>query len=135
MLIVEVVPPLLKSLRTSRSPTLCTPLNVPLLLSVTWFWKNQKPCWASPLLSKRSEPKYRTSFEPAGYRAAKLSCRLSLSGRPPDWSFHAQLERSIGSFDPPPVKIVAFCAPSLVNDHAVAPVVSLLVEQSLPSTW
>jgi hypothetical protein len=32
------------------------------------------------------------------------------------------------------VKIVAFCTPSLVNDTAVAPVVLLVVEQSLPST-
>jgi hypothetical protein len=65
-LIVDVVPPLLKSLITSRSPALWTPLNLkppPLLTSVCsiLFWKNQKPCWASPLLSKRSEPKYRTS--------------------------------------------------------------------------
>ena len=49
------------------------------------------------------------------YRAAKLSWRLSLSGNPPLWSFHCQLDRSLGSFDPPPVKMLAFCAPSFVN--------------------
>src|SRR6266487_366841 len=112
---LDVVPPLLKSLMISRSPATCVagapvrgsqkPVPPPTfcgqstagvagLLSssyvvLTAFWKNQKPCCASPLLSKRSEPKYRTSqvVSPAGavqatvmgkeYRAAKESCRLS----------------------------------------------------------
>jgi hypothetical protein len=102
--IVDVVPPLLKSLITSRSPVRCTPVKPEppptlLLPSAIEFWKNQKPCCASPLLSKRSEPKYSTSQvgpllgqEDAGgneYRAAKLCRRLSLSGRPPAPSFHA----------------------------------------------
>src|SRR5678810_542871 len=64
--IVEVVPPLLKALMTSTSPALCTPLNpVPppteFVPSPIEFWKNQNPCWASPLLSYRSEPKYSRS--------------------------------------------------------------------------
>src|SRR5437879_6566086 len=128
----EVPPPLLKSLTIRMSPTVCCarfplestnlPALGPLVARDTRPWKNQNPCWASPLLSKRSEPKYsssqdvtpaRTGQEALGvseYRAAKLSWRLSLSGKPPVWSFHCQLDRSIGSFDPPPVKIVAFCA-------------------------
>src|SRR5438067_11807366 len=119
----DVPPPFEKSLMTSRSPFLWTPLNAkppPLfvLLSVILFWKNQKPCWASPLLSKRSEPKNSTSqvaADPAGqsvpsvlsvsgaseYRAAKPWTRLSLSGRPPA-SFQAQLAMAIGAFEPPP---------------------------------
>src|SRR5262245_55515075 len=48
-LIVDVVPPLLKSLITSRSPVLWTPSNwLPSFSSfppwVILFWKNQKPC-------------------------------------------------------------------------------------------
>src|SRR5436309_2315779 len=59
-------PPLLKSLMTSRSPSLWRPLKLkppPLGVDprVILFWKNQNPCWASPLLSKRSDPKYSTS--------------------------------------------------------------------------
>jgi hypothetical protein len=54
--IVDVVPPLLKSVTTRTSPALCTPVKpVPpptlLVPSAIEFWKNQKPCWASPLLS------------------------------------------------------------------------------------
>src|SRR3954447_22042321 len=100
----EVPPPLLKSLMTSRSPSLCTPLKLEpppfgVLPNVTLFWKNQKPCCASPLLSKRSDPKYKTShvvvplvlppgpgqlaLEGTEYRVAKPCWRLSLSGRPP----------------------------------------------------
>ncbi len=85
-LIVEVPPPLLKSLMTSRSPFLCVaaapvsgsqkPVPPPITCGqavsttpsplasnpvLTLFWKNQKPCCASPLLSKRSEPKKITS--------------------------------------------------------------------------
>ena len=86
--IVDVVPPLLKSVTTNTSPFLCTPVNPvppPTLppLSPIEFWKNQNPCCASPLLSKRSEPKYSTSPAAVEYRAAKLCRRLSLSGRPP----------------------------------------------------
>src|SRR3954453_16896151 len=63
---VDVLPPLLKSLMTSRAPGLCTPvkpLPPPTLLlpSATEFCKNQNPCCASPLLSRRSEPKNSTS--------------------------------------------------------------------------
>src|SRR6478752_6843359 len=132
MLIVETWPPLLKSLRMSRSAFLWTPTNLPVAGSrVTLFWKNQKPCWASPLLSKRSEPKNRTSqlvavagagqVEDFGmeYRAAKVSWRLSLSGRPPAWSFHCHPVSVSGSLDPPPVKMVAFCDPSLAQATAV----------------
>ena len=56
-LIVDVVPPFEKSLMIRRSPAACVPLKVPFAFNPTGFWKNQKPCWASPLLSKRSEPK------------------------------------------------------------------------------
>src|SRR5215470_2141749 len=64
--IVDVAPPLLKSLITSRSPGRCTPLKPEppptlLLPRPIEFWKNQNPCCASPLLSSRSEPKYSTS--------------------------------------------------------------------------
>src|SRR5262245_29738732 len=64
--IVDVVPPLEKLLMTSTSPILCTPLNFNpppsfcVVVSIL-FWRNQKACWASPLLSKRSEPKYKIS--------------------------------------------------------------------------
>src|SRR6478735_7563726 len=133
MLIVETEPPLLKSLRMSRSPGLWTPTNLPVAGSrVTLFWKNQKPCCASPLLSKRSEPKKRTSqlvavpgalqvvaFFGIEYLAAKASWRLSLSGRPPSWSFHCHPVRVSGSLEPPPVKMVAFCEPSLAQATAV----------------
>src|SRR5436190_11444416 len=153
---VDVLPPLLKSLMISRSPSLWTPLKLKpppfdVLPRVILFWKNQKPCWASPLLSKRSEPKNSTSqvaADPAGqsvpsvlsvsgaseYRAAKPWTRLSLSGRPPA-SFQAQLEMSIGSFEPPPVKIELFGFASVVKLTAVAPFVLFDVEQSLPVTW
>src|SRR4051812_46808733 len=68
---------------TSTSPVLCTPpkpLPPPMLLvpSVTLFWKNQKPCCASPLLSKRSEPKNRT----ARGRAAGAQCPPEANLRP-----------------------------------------------------
>src|SRR5262245_46417165 len=109
--IIEVVPPLLKSLITNRSPALCTPVKpvppptLPPFRPIE-FWKNQNPCCASPLLSLRSEPKYSTWPAEVVYRAAKLCSRLSLSGRPPA-SFHAHWLISCGSFDPPPVKMDA----------------------------
>ena len=64
--IVDVPPPFEKSLTISRSPSLCTPVKPvppPTLLepSPIGFWKNQKPCCASPLLSRRSEPKNSTT--------------------------------------------------------------------------
>src|SRR5262252_9410520 len=143
---IDVVPPLLKSVTTSTSPSLCTPVNpVPpptlLLPSAIEFWKNQKPCCASPLLSRRSEPKNSSSqvgAEPAGqvaeggseYLAAKLCSRLSLSGRPPAPSFHAHWLMSCGSFDPPPVKMVAFRFGSETQSTAVAPLVSPAVVHS-----
>jgi hypothetical protein len=37
--------------------------------------------------------------------------------------------------DPPPVKMLAFWLSSGVQSTAVAPVVLLVVEQSVPSTW
>src|SRR5207245_7181320 len=40
-------------------------------------------------------------------RTAKACSRLSLSGRPPTPSDQAQLLMSIGSFEPPPVNVVA----------------------------
>ena len=49
--------------------------------------------------------------------------------------FQIQSVMSSGSFEPPPVKIVAFSAPSSVQLTAPDPVVSKLVEQSLPTTW
>src|SRR5215471_1430571 len=66
---IDVVPPLLKSLMISTSPALCSPVNLlaPCAgppLSLTLFCMNQKPCWASPLLSKRSDPKNNTSQLP-----------------------------------------------------------------------
>src|SRR5215469_18233615 len=98
------------------------------------FWKNQKPCCASPLLSRRSDPKNNTSQAGAPllgqvddggseYSAAKLCSRLSLSGRPPAPSFQAQLLMSCGSLAPPPVKIVAFGLGSGTQSTAVAPLV------------
>src|SRR5216684_9100869 len=88
------------------------------------------------------------------YRAAKLCTRLSLSGRPPDPSFHAQLLMSNGSLEPPPLKVLAARSDVVVGlfamqvggvgcvalqsfDHAtaVAPLVLLDVEQSKPATW
>src|SRR5262249_44129762 len=82
-----------------------------------------------------SEPKYSSSqvaAPPVGqlgeggseYRAAKLCSRLSLSGRPPAPSFHAHWLMSCGSFDPPPVKMVAFGLGSATQSTAVAPLVS-----------
>jgi len=64
--IVDVVPPFEKSLTTSKSPSLCTPVKPvppPTLLepSPIASWKNQNPCCASPLLSRRSEPKNSTT--------------------------------------------------------------------------
>ncbi len=59
--IVEVLPPLVKSLKTSTSPSWCWPLNLPeltpLVIGPTALWKNQIPICASPLLAKRSAPK------------------------------------------------------------------------------
>src|SRR5436190_535043 len=124
MLIVDTPPPLLKSLMTRTSPFACTPVKPEppptlLLPRVIRFWKNQNPCWASPLLSKRSEPKKINSqvgFVPDGqfvlggaeYRAANPCSRLSLSGNPPTSSFQAHWLISIGSLDPPPVKKLLF---------------------------
>src|SRR5262245_21061213 len=62
-LIVDVPPPLLKSDRMRMSPTLWNSgalslVKVPLAVSSPIrFWSSQKPSWASPLLSSRSEPK------------------------------------------------------------------------------
>jgi hypothetical protein len=124
------------------------PLPVPVV--AIWFWKNQNPCCASPLLSRRSDPKYSTwhvdavplgqvpVFEPVDgnvYLAAKLCSRLSFAGRPPAPSFHAHWLTSFGSFDPPPVKMVVFTFGSDTQSTAVAPVVLFVVEQSLPVTW
>ena len=64
--IVEVVPPLLNWLISSRSPFWWLPLNLKppceaVLVRLIFSLKNQKPSWASPLLSKRSTPKKMTS--------------------------------------------------------------------------
>src|SRR5438445_9269043 len=130
---VDVPPPLLKSLTTSRSPgrwntvppLLVNPLP-PLTLFVPSpipFCRNQKPCGASPLLSSRSEPKKMMSqvaalplgqfpvVEPVDwieYRAANAWRRSSLSNVLPLLSAHAHWFISYGSFEPPPVKNVAF---------------------------
>ncbi len=58
-----------------------------------------------------------------------------MSGNPPAPSFQAHWSMSIGSFDPPPVKIVEFGFASAVQATAFAPVVLEDVEQSLPVTW
>ena len=42
---------------------------------------------------------------------------------------------SCGSFEPPPVKIELFGFSSATQSTAVAPVVSLVVEQSACNTW
>src|SRR5258708_8710414 len=148
---VEIVPPMLKSLTTRRSPFLWTPVKVwpaPTLVvpRPIGFWKNQNAFCASPLLSNRSMPK-KTTLQvgppPAGhvvalagrlYRAAKPFRRTSLPGRPPAPWFQAQLLMSIGSLEPPPVKVVPPLADWEANSSAVAPFVLLVVEQSEPTT-
>src|SRR5207302_1013420 len=113
-------PPLLKSLTTRTSPFWCTPLKLnPApdfeLPRVTWFWKNQKPFWASPLLSKRSIPKkislhvdvldVQLAFVAVVYLAANPFRSTSLPGKPPTPCCHSQLEMSRGSLEPPPVNM------------------------------
>jgi len=67
--IVDVPPPLLKSLTIRMSFVRCEPVKpVPppdlAPAVVILFWKNQTPFWASPLLSKRSRPaNSRSHFE------------------------------------------------------------------------
>src|SRR5258708_8162629 len=68
------------------------------------------------------------------YRAAKPFRRMSLPGRPPEPWFQAQLLMSIGSLEPPPVKVVPLLADWEANSIAVAPFVFLVLEQSLPTT-
>src|SRR5258706_3714640 len=149
---VEIVPPMLKSLTTRRSPFLWTPVNVwpaPTLVvpSPIGFWKNQNAFCASPALSNRSIPK-KTTLQlvppPPGqvvalagrvYRAAKPFSKMSLPGRPPEPWFQAQLETSIGSLEPPPVNLGSLLADWVANSIAVAPFVLLVVEQSVVSTW
>src|SRR2546426_2915942 len=63
------------------------------------------------------------------YRTAKPCSRLSLSGNPPASSFQAHWLMSIGSLDPPPVKMLAFELGSAVQDTAVAPLVTAVVPQ------
>src|SRR6266566_2805511 len=85
-------------------------------------------------------------FVPAGqfalgaseYRAEKPCSRLSLSGNPPASSFQAHWLMSIGSLDPPPVKMLLFEFGSAVQDTAVAPVVTAVVPHPAtppPVTW
>src|SRR5262245_12382064 len=78
------------------------------------------------------------------YRAAKPWSRLSLSGSPPVSVFQAHWLMSIGSFDPPPVKIVQLVPPaqpgvttaaSSTHAVAVAPCVLLGVGQAAAETW
>src|SRR5213078_169611 len=74
----------------------------------------------------------------AEYRAAKPCSRLSLSGNPPAPSFQAHWLMSIGSLDPPPVKILLFGFGAAVQDTAVAPLVTAAVPQPAtppPVTW
>src|SRR5256885_11727205 len=74
----------------------------------------------------------------AEYRAAKPCSRLSLSGSPPAPSFQAHWLMSIGSFDPPPVKMLLFGFGSADQDTAVAPLVTAAVPQPArppPVTW
>src|SRR5438477_6200713 len=74
----------------------------------------------------------------AEYRAAKPCSRLSLSGSPPAPSFQAHWLMSIGSLDPPPVKMLLFGFGSAVQDTAVAPLVTAVVPQPArppPVTW
>src|SRR5215469_8191023 len=147
---VAVEPPTLKSLTTSRSPFLWTPLKPwppPLLLvpREIAFWKNQKPFWASPLLSKRSMPKKsclqgweaddpgQLALAAETYWALKPFSRMSLPGRPPVPWFQAQLEMSMGSLEPPLVKVVPVVAPCEANS-TVDVLALLVVEQSVPST-
>ena len=58
---------------------------------------------------------------------------MSLPGSPPLPWFHAQLETSIGSFDPPPVKVVPLFAGCDANSTAVAPLVVPLKTRSQSS--
>src|SRR6266571_2751205 len=67
------------------------------------------------------------------YRAAKAFRRTSLPGKPPLAWFQAQLELSMGSVEPPPVKVVQVAAPWLANSM-VEMLALLVVEQSVPST-
>src|SRR5260370_38786484 len=69
------------------------------------------------------------------YRAAKPFRRMSLPGRPPEAWFQAQLETSMGSFEPPPVKVKPVLGPWAAQDTALSQVVLNAVEQSLPTTW
>ncbi len=156
---VDIVPPMLKSLTTSTSPFMwhgvaAGPKQVkanppPLLVVVVGlilFWRNQNPFCASPELSKRSMPK-KTSLHgveavdpgqltSAGvlYRAAKPLRRMSLPGRPPDPWFQAQLEMSMGSLEPPPVKVVPLLAGWKAQARAVLPgiVTPVVVPQGTP---
>ena len=51
------LPPFVKALTTKTSPSECRPLNEPFAFRLTGLWKNQKPTFASPLVSNRSAPK------------------------------------------------------------------------------
>src|SRR6266568_97734 len=147
---VETTPPMLKSLTTRRSPFMWTPVKVwppPLLPAprLIWFWKNQKPFCASPALSNRSMPKKICLHVPAAtepgqlplgdvvYSAANPFSKMSLPGRPPVAWFQAQLETSMGSLEPPPVKVVPVEAPCEANS-SVFVFALLVVEQSMVRT-
>src|SRR5258708_32678149 len=67
------------------------------------------------------------------YWAAKPFSKMSLPGRPPAAWFQAQLETSIGSLEPPPVKVVPVEAPCEANSK-VPVFAKLVVEQSVPRT-
>src|SRR2546428_3376140 len=140
---------MLKSLTTRTSPFLWTPLkgepepDMPVPSVVTLFWKNQNPFCASPLLSNRSMPKNTTLqievvdgqvlvFASRLYLAAKPFRRASLPGRPPIPVVQPQLEMSIGSLEPPPVKAVPLATVWLPNATAVAPLVLNVVLQLAP---
>src|SRR5205814_364185 len=77
-LIVDVEPPIVKSLTSRMSPSLCAPTNgcPPLVVTAAFspmlFLKNQNPAVASPLLSKRSSPAYSSRWALLGslYAAA-----------------------------------------------------------------
>src|SRR5215472_3616554 len=67
------------------------------------------------------------------YSAAKPLSKMSLPGKPPVPWFQAQLETSLGSLEPPPVKVVPVVGPCEAN--STTDVFALVVvEQPVPST-
>ena len=110
MLIVDVVPPLLKSLRISRSPTVCTPLKPvpsPSLARVTVVLEEPEPLLgvAAVVIAVGAEVEDVTGGRRGravvtgglGVAGGEGVLEVVLVGQPAGWSFHAQGVRSIGS--------------------------------------